>query len=123
MASSFSGMGMGMNPADQVAQSWKSVSEALKSAGEQAAERNKEIGMCVIKQAEKNASQLFETLQAMTTVRSPSDMYQIYSKYLNESMSTHAEQLKEITEIMAKTSKEAWAPITSAMQKVTMPKA
>jgi hypothetical protein len=121
MASSFNS-GLGSNPAEQVAQSWRSVSEALKAAGEQSAERNKEISLVVIKQAEKNAADLFNTLQAIAGARNPSDIYKLYSKYLSDSVSSHAEQLKEITEVLAKSGKDAWEPITRAVQQATTPK-
>jgi hypothetical protein len=91
------------NPAEQLTQSLKTVSEALKSAGERVASSSQEVGLCALRQAEQNSQALFDTLRAMASAK------------------TQAEQLREMSELLARTSREAWAPVTDALAK-QMPK-
>ena len=109
--------GIGGNPADQITKSLKTVNEALKAASERVASTSQEVGMCAIKQAEQNTQTLFETLRAMAATKSPKEVTDLYSRFVSDSAKAHADQLREMGEILARTSREAWAPITDALSK------
>jgi hypothetical protein len=116
-AGSFAG-----NPTEQITQSLKSVSEALKSAGERVASTSQEVGLCAIRQAEQNTQQLFDTLRAMAGTSSPREVTDLYTRFVSESAKSHAAQLREMGELLARTSKEAWTPITDVLAKAQTPK-
>jgi hypothetical protein len=116
-AGSFAG-----NPSEQITQSLKSVSEALKSAGERVASTSQEVGLCAIRQAEQNTQQLFDTLRAMAGTSSPREVTELYTRFVSESAKSHAAQLREMGELLARTSKEAWTPITDVLAKAQTPK-
>lgn len=111
----------GGNPADQITRSLKTVSEALKAATEKVASSSQEVGLCAIKQAEQNTQALFETLRAMAATKSPKEVGDLYTRFVSESAKAHAEQLREMGEILARTSREAWSPVTDALA-AQMPK-
>jgi hypothetical protein len=110
------------NPSEQITQSLKSVSEALKSAGERVASTSQEVGLCAIRQAEQNTQQLFDTLRAMAGTSSPREVTELYTRFVSESAKSHAAQLREMGELLARTSKEAWTPITDVLAKAQTPK-
>jgi hypothetical protein len=112
----------GSNPADQVTQSLKAVSEALKSASEKVASSSQEVGMCAIRQAEQNSQQLFDALRAMASTTSPREVTELYTRFVSESAKNHAAQLREMGELFARTSREAWAPVTDALARAQTPK-
>lgn len=112
----------GGNPADQITQSLKSVTEALKAAGERVASSSQEVGLCAIRQAEQNSQQLFETLRAMAGTKNPREVTELYSRFVTESAKSHAAQLREIGEILARSSREAWSPVTDALAQASTPK-
>lgn len=116
-ATGFSG-----NPAEQITQSLKTVNEALKSAGEKVASTSQEVGLCAIRQAEQNTQQLFETLRAMAATTSPREVTELYTRFVSESAKSHAAQLREMGELLARTSREAWTPITEVLAKAQTPK-
>jgi hypothetical protein len=105
----------GSNPAEQVTQSLKAVSEALKSASEKVASSSQEVGMCAIRQAEQNSQQLFDALRAMASTTSPREVTELYTRFVSESAKNHAAQLREMGELFARTSREAWAPVTDVL--------
>jgi hypothetical protein len=109
------------NPAEQLTQSLKTVSEALKSAGERVASSSQEVGLCALRQAEQNSQALFDTLRAMAATTDPQEVGQLYTRFVSTSAKTQAEQLREMSELLARTSREAWAPVTDALAK-QMPK-
>ena len=103
------------NPADQITKSLKTVNEALKAASERVASTSQEVGMCAIKQAEQNTQTLFETLRAMAATKSPKEVTELYTRFVSDSTKAQAAQMREMGEILARTSREAWAPITNAL--------
>ncbi|MDB5662972.1 MAG: hypothetical protein JWM38_904 [Sphingomonas bacterium] len=107
------------NPGDQITRSLKTVTEALKVAGERVATSSQEVGMCAIKQAEQNTQQLFDTLRQMAATKNPKEVTDLYTRFVTESAKSHAAQLREIGEIFARTSREAWAPVTDALKAQT----
>jgi len=115
-AMSFSG-----NPAEQITQSLKAVNEALKSAGERVASNSQEVGLCAIRQAEENSRQLFDTLRAMAATSNPREVGELYTRFVSDSAKSHAAQLREMGEILARTSRDAWAPVTDALAKTQTP--
>ena len=106
-------------PIDQVKASLQSVTDALKAASESASARGQEVGLCAIKQAEQNATQMFETLRGMAAAKDPVKVSQLYTQFMSESAEKHAEQLREMGELLAKSSREAWQPVTSALASAT----
>jgi hypothetical protein len=112
----------GGNPAEQVTQSLKAVSEALKSASERVASSSQEVGLCAIRQAEQNSQQLFDALRAMAGTTSPREVTELYTRFVSESAKNHAAQLREMGELFARTSREAWAPVTDALARAHTPK-
>ena len=106
-------------PLDQVKMSLQSVTDALKAASESASARGQEVGLCAIKQAEQNATQMFETLRGMAAAKDPVKVSQLYTQFMSESAEKHAEQLREMGELLAKSSREAWQPVTSALASAT----
>ena len=114
--------GFAGNPSEQITQSLKSVSEALKSAGEKVASTSQEVGLCAIRQAEQNTQQLFDTLRAMAGTSSPREVTELYTRFVSESAKSHAAQLREMGELLARTSKDAWTPITDVLAKAQVPK-
>jgi hypothetical protein len=114
--------GFASNPAEQVTQSLKTVSDALKSAGERVASTSQEVGLCAIRQAEENTQKLFDTLRAMAGTSSPREVTELYTRFVSESAKSHAEQLREMGELFARTSREAWAPVTDALAKAQTPR-
>jgi len=109
------------NPAEQLTQSLKTVSEALKSASERVASSSQEVGLCALRQAEQNTNALFDTLRAMSATKDPRQVGQLYTSFISASAKAHADQLREMGELLARTSREAWAPVTDALAK-HMPK-
>jgi len=103
------------NPAEQVTQSLKAVSEALKTAGERVASTSQEVGLCAIRQAEQNTQQLFDALRAMASTSNPREVSELYTRFVSESAKNHAAQLREMGELLARTSREAWAPVTDVL--------
>ncbi len=103
------------NPIDQVRTSLESVTDALKAATESTSARGQEVGLCAIKQAEQNAAQMFETLRVMASAKDPVEVSQLYTQFVSESAKRQAEQLRELGELLAKSSREAWEPVTSAL--------
>ncbi len=110
------------SPVDQVKKIATSVTDALKNASDRVTAGSKDVGMCALKQAEQNTSRLFETLQGMASAKDPSEVAQLYSQFVTESTKTHAEQLREMGELLAKTSGDVWKPVTNALSAV-MPRA
>ena len=111
----------GGSPADQLTQSLKTVSDALKSASERVASSSQEVGLCAIRQAEQNTRTLFDTLRAMAGTKNPREVGDLYTRFVSDSAKTHADQLREMGEVLARNSREAWAPVTDAL-KAQMPK-
>lgn len=109
------GTGSGGNPADQITRSLKTVSDALKSASERVASSSQEVGLCALKQAEQNTNALFDTLRAMASTKSPKEVGDLYTRFVSDAAKAQADQLREIGEILARTSREAWAPVTDAL--------
>ena len=107
------------NPADQITKSLKTVNDALKAASERVASTSQEVGMCAIKQAEQNTQALFETLRAMAATKSPKEVTELYTRFVSDSAKAHADQLREMGEILARTSREVWAPVTDALAQQT----
>ncbi len=105
----------GASPTDQITRSLKTVSEALKAASERVASSSQEVGMCAIRQAEQNTQTLFDTLRAMASTKSPKEVSELYTRFVSESAKAHAAQLREMGELLARTSREAWAPVTEAL--------
>jgi len=112
----------GGNPAEQVTQSLKAVSDALKSAGERVASTSQEVGLCAIRQAEQNTQQLFDALRAMAATTNPREVSELYTRFVSESAKNHAAQLREMGELFARTSREAWAPVTDVLARAQTPK-
>jgi len=121
-ANPWSGLSGGVNPAEQVTQSLKSVNEALKSASEKVASTSQEVGLCAIRQAEQNSQALFDTLRAMASTSNPREVTELYTRFVSESAKSHAAQLREMGELFARTSREAWAPITDVLSKAQPPR-
>jgi len=115
------GSGTG-NPAEQITQSLKTVNDALRSAGERVASTSQEVGLTAIRQAEQNTQALFDTLRAMAATSSPREVTELYSRFVSESAKSHAAQLREMGELLARTSREAWAPVTDALAKAQPPR-
>ncbi len=111
--------GAGGSPADQLGQSLKTVTDALKSAGERVTSSSQELGQCAMRQAEQNFRTLFDTLRAMSATRSPAEVGELYTRFVSDSAKTHADQLREMGELLARSSREAWAPVTEALAKQT----
>jgi hypothetical protein len=109
------------NPAEQITQSLKTVNDALKSAGERVASSSQEVGMCAIRQAEENSRQMFDALRAMASTSSPREVTELYTRFVSESAKNHAAQLREMGELLARTSRDAWAPVTDALAKTQSP--
>ena len=109
------GLGGAGNPADQISQSLKAVSEALRSASERVTSSSQEVGLCAIKQAQQNSEALFETLRAMAATTSPKEISELYTRFVSDSAKAHADQLREMGEILARAGREAWAPVTDAL--------
>ena len=109
--------GMAGNPSEQITQSLQSVSAALKSASEKVAASSQEVGLCALKQAERNTQALFETLRAMAATKSPKEVGELYAGFVNDSAKAHADQLREMGELLARTSREVWAPVTEALSR------
>jgi hypothetical protein len=103
------------NPVDQVTQGMKTVSEALKAAGEKAVQGHQEIAQCAMRQAEENAAQLMETLKTMGSNQNPSEVGAAYTRFVTEAAQKNAKQLLEIGQLMARTSQETWGPVVQAM--------
>jgi hypothetical protein len=114
--------GGGTNPADQITQSMKAVTDALKAAGERVASNSQEVGLCAIRQAEANSRQLFEALRAMAATKSPREVTELYTRFVSDSAKTHADQLREMGELLARTGRDAWTPITDALAQASTPK-
>ncbi|MDB5688222.1 MAG: hypothetical protein JWL91_98 [Sphingomonas bacterium] len=115
------GAGFTGNPAEQITQSLKTVNEALKTASERVASTSQEVGLCAIRQAEQNTQQLFDTLRAMAATTSPREVTELYTRFVSESAKSHAAQLREMGELLARTSREAWTPVTDALAKAQTP--
>lgn len=113
------------NPTDQVTQTMAAVAGVLKTAGENAAEGNRELAQCVMRQAEQNAKQLLQTLQTMAASRDPAAVTKLYADFVTMSAQTHAKQLLEVGQLMAQSSRQSWGPIAeaimSASTKTTQP--
>ena len=105
------------NPSEQITQSLRTVSDAFKSASEKVAASSQEVGLCALKQAERNTQALFDTLRAMAATKSPKEVGELYTSFVSDSAKVHADQLREMGELLARTSREAWAPVTDALSK------
>jgi hypothetical protein len=108
----------GQNPtaaADQLTETWQSVRDALKQAAERISANSREVGLCALKQAEQNSAQLFDTLRAMASTKNPTEVSSLYSRFITESARQHAEQLREMGEILAKSGRESWEPVADAI--------
>jgi hypothetical protein len=120
-ANAWAGM-TGGNPSEQVTQSLKTVNDALKSASEKVASTSQEVGLTAIRQAEQNTQALFDTLRAMAATTSPREVTDLYTRFVSEAAKSQAAQLREMGELFARTSREAWAPITDVLSKAQTPR-
>jgi hypothetical protein len=108
----------GQNPtaaAEQLAETWQDVREALQEAAQRISAGSHEVGLCALKQAEQNSAQLFDTLRAMASTKNPTEVASLYSRFITESAQQHAEQLREMGEILAKSGRESWEPVADAI--------
>lgn len=108
----------GHNPtaaAEQLAETWQGVREALQEAAQRISAGGHEVGLCALKQAEQNSAQLFDTLRAMASTKNPTEVASLYSRFITESAQKHAEQLREMGEILAKSGRESWEPVADAI--------
>ena len=103
------------SPSDQFTTSLKSVTDAFKTAGEQAAAAGQDISQCAIRQAEQNAANLFDTLKVMASAKGPAEVTQLYTQFVSESAKKQADQLREMGELLARSGREAWEPVTSVL--------
>jgi len=111
-------MAIGRNPAEAAAQVQKlveNISEAFQSAGQKLAATGTDIGTRAVTQAQQNTSQMFDTLKEMAAAQSPTEASRLYAQFLTKSTQQHAQQLREIGELLAKTSGDIWKPVTSLL--------
>lgn len=111
------------NPVGQLTKTMTAITDALKVAGEKASAGNQEIARAAMSQAQDNAGQLMETLKALVSQKDPTAVAAAYAKFVTESAQKHGQQLLEISQLMAQTSKDVWGTVVGALTKAARPPA
>lgn len=111
-------MAYGPNPVEATAQLQKlasAITEAMQTASAQVRDTGTEIGTRAVSQAQQSTSQMFDVLQRMAAATDASEVSKLYTQFLTDSANQHAQQLREIGELLAKTGSDIWQPITTIL--------
>lgn len=90
----------------------KAAGEALKGAGQKAAENGAALSMTVLDHAEANTREAFAALRAAAKASSITDVLKVQGDYVREQGNRGMAQAREIGEMIAKFGKDTAATLT-----------
>ena len=97
---------------DKVIEPLKAAGEAIKDAGQKAAENSAALSSAVIDHAEANTREAFAALRAAAQASSINDVLRIQGDFVREAGSRGMAQAKEIGELVARFGKDTVAGLT-----------
>lgn len=84
--------------------------EAMRAAGQKAADGSASIGLKIIEQAEQNSHQAFEAMRRAAQAKDLSDVMRIQSEFLRDQGQRSINQAREIGELIMQFGRDATAP-------------
>lgn len=96
---------------DRLTQPLKAAGEALRGAGNKAAENTSEMSLTMIEHAEQNTREAFAAMRAAAKVSSLADLMKVQGEYVREQSSRSVEQARQIGDLITRFGREVMAPL------------
>lgn len=97
---------------DRLTQPLKAASEALRGAGNKAAENTSQMSLTMIEHAEQNTREAFAAMRAAARASSVTDLMRVQGEYVREQSSRSVEQARQIGDLITRFGREVMAPVS-----------
>lgn len=88
----------------------KAASDALRGAGNKAAENSSALSLTVLDHAEQNTREAFAALRAAASATSVTDLMKVQGDYVREQSSRSVDQARKIGELITRFGREMMTP-------------